>query len=192
MRNSITGLEIVERADDGLERSCITGTLIKKRGSIFDTPVKKAAEQLWPSLMKQLFGDSGGIEKTGTVNWNCYVNFIKADDSGDEHIVSGIVYEPNTEDSQGDEANAEEIRKACFQFMEDSIGFKVMHKGKAVKMQVLENYIAPQDLEINGVAVKKGSWVLTTRIHDAGIWKQIKAGKLTGYSMAGTARTDAA
>lgn len=107
----------------------------------------------------------------------------------DEHIVYGIVYEPDTEDSQGDEANAEEIRKAAYQFMEEVQTFKVMHKGKKVKVRILENYIAPVDFTIEGKSVKKGSWVLVTRILDAKIWKAIKKGKLTGYSMAGYAQT---
>jgi len=107
----------------------------------------------------------------------------------EEHIVYGIVYEPDEEDSQGDEANAEEIRKAAYQFMEEVQTFKVMHKGKNVKVRILENYIAPVDFKIEGKSVKKGSWVLVTRILDKRVWNAIKKGKLTGYSMAGYART---
>ena len=108
----------------------------------------------------------------------------------DEHIVYGIVYQPDEEDSQGDEANAEEIRKAAYQFMEEVQTFKLMHKGSNVRVRILENYIAPVDFEIEGKSVKKGTWVLVTRILDKKIWKAIKKGKLTGYSMAGYARTD--
>lgn len=106
----------------------------------------------------------------------------------DEQIVYGIVYEPDTEDSQGDEASAEEIRKAAYQFMEECQTFKVMHKGRNVKVRILENYIAPVDFKIEGQSVKKGSWVLVTRILDKKLWKAIKKGKLTGWSMAGYAR----
>ena len=35
--------------------------------------------------------------------------------------------------------------------------------------------------------VKKGSWVLVTRILDEEVWKAVKDGTLTGYSMAGYA-----
>lgn len=108
--------------------------------------------------------------------------------AAEERIVYGIVYEPDVEDSQGDEANAEEIRKAAYQFMEEVQTFKVMHKGKNVKVRILENYIAPVDFKIEGKSISKGSWVLVTRILDNKIWKAIKKGKLTGYSMAGYAR----
>jgi len=109
---------------------------------------------------------------------------------GDEHIVYGIVYEPDEVDAQGDQASADEIKKAAYNFMENVQTFKVMHKGKRVKVKILENYIAPVDFTINKREVKKGSWVLVTRILDKKVWKAIKAGKLTGYSMAGYARVD--
>jgi len=109
-------------------------------------------------------------------------------EKGDEQIVYGIVYEPDTVDAQGDQANAEEIQKAAYNFMENVQAFKVMHKGKKVKIKILENYIAPVDFKIGKREVKKGSWVLVTRVLDKAVWKDIKAGKLTGYSMAGYAR----
>jgi hypothetical protein len=106
----------------------------------------------------------------------------------EERVVYGIVYEPDVKDSQGDEANAEEIRKAAYQFMEEVQSFKVMHKGQNVRVRILENYIAPVDFKIEDKSITKGSWVLVTRILDPKIWKLIKKGKLTGYSMAGYAR----
>ncbi len=109
-------------------------------------------------------------------------------EKGDEHIVYGIVYEPDTEDAQGDEANAEEIQKAAYDFMEHVQTFKVMHKGNRVKVRILENYIAPVDFTIKKRKVKKGSWILVTRILDKKLWAEIKAGNLTGYSMAGYAQ----
>lgn len=111
-------------------------------------------------------------------------------EKGDEHIVYGIVYEPDTVDAQGDQASADEIQKAAYDFMENVQTFKVMHKGKKVKVKILENYIAPVDFTIAKKQVKKGSWVLVTRILDSKLWKDIKAGKLTGYSMAGYAKIE--
>ena len=111
-------------------------------------------------------------------------------EKGDEHIVYGIVYEPDEVDAQGDQANAEEIKKAAYNFMENVQTFKVMHKGKRVKVKILENFIAPVDFAVGKRTVKKGSWVLVTRILDKKLWKAIKAGKITGYSMAGYARVD--
>lgn len=111
-------------------------------------------------------------------------------EKSDEQIVYGIVYEPDTTDAQGDQANAEEIKKAAYDFMENVQTFKVMHKGKRVKVKILENYIAPVDFTVNKRKVKKGSWVLVTRVLDKKLWKDIKAGNLTGYSMAGYTKVD--
>lgn len=107
--------------------------------------------------------------------------------SEEEHIVAGIVYEPNAEDTQGDYTTEDEIRKAAYSFMEEAQRYKVNHKGKEVKANVLESYIAPQDLEMVGNKIKKGSWILISRVLDEEIWRLIKAGELQGLSMAGTA-----
>lgn len=111
-------------------------------------------------------------------------------EKSDKQIVYGIVYEPDTVDAQGDKANAEEIQKAAYEFMANVQAFKVMHKGKKVNVRILENYIAPVDFEISGRKVKKGSWMLVTKVLDKKLWKEIKAGNLTGYSMAGYARVE--
>lgn len=109
--------------------------------------------------------------------------------SEEEHIVGGIVYEPMKEDVQGDFATEQEIRDACYYFMEHSQRFKLQHKGQPItqKINILENYIAPIDFVVNGEKVRKGSWILIIRVRDAGIWKDIKEGKITGFSMAGLA-----
>ena len=112
----------------------------------------------------------------------------KAD--SDEHIVAGIVYEPNVVDAQGDKANEVEIRKAAYQFMEKVQHFKVMHKGKQVKVRILESYIAPASFKIAGQSIKKGTWLITVRVLDKKIWKAVKDGTLNGFSMAGYARTN--
>lgn len=117
------------------------------------------------------------------------IEFIPLE-KADQQIVYGIVYEPDTKDAQGDQASAEEIKKAAYDFMENAQAFKVMHKGKRVKVRILENYIAPVDFTIAKRNVKKGSWMLVTRVLDKKLWQDIKDGNLTGYSMAGYARID--
>lgn len=118
------------------------------------------------------------------------VSIISKSDDDDERIVFGVVYEPDTEDTQGDEATAEEIEKACYSFMENGQVYFVMHKGVRVDLCVLENYLAPVDFSIetaDGVEkVTKGTWLLGSRIPVGAMWDDIKSGELTGYSMGGT------
>ena len=108
----------------------------------------------------------------------------------DERIVAGIVYEPMEKDSQGDFMTEEDIKKAAYYFMEKAKRFKIQHKGITLgkKIAILENYLAPQDLEIGKEKIKKGTWILYTRINDSRLWKRIKDGEVTGYSMAGMAK----
>lgn len=118
------------------------------------------------------------------------VSIISKSDDDDERIVFGVVYEPDEEDTQGDEATAEEIKKACYSFMENGQVYFVMHKGVRVDVCVLENYLAPVDFSIettDGVEkVTKGTWLLGSRIPVGEMWDDIKSGELAGYSMGGT------
>lgn len=114
------------------------------------------------------------------------VSIISKSDDDDERIVVGVVYEPDEEDTQGDYATAEEIRTAAYSFMENGQTYHVMHKGVAVNIGVLESYLAPVEFAVGEEIVKKGTWMLTSRIIDADMWADIKSGKLAGYSMGGT------
>jgi len=127
--------------------------------------------------------------KLGKPMFEKNLSIIPVDKTSDQQIVTGIIYEVDTEDSQGDEANAEEVEKAAYNFMENVRVFKLMHKGKRIRVNILESYLAPQDLTINKQNVVKGSWVMTVRVLDKKIWKAIRRGKYNGFSMAGWART---
>lgn len=135
--------------------------------------------------------DRGANKKTflltkseGTPNVNKQVDlFVK---SAEERLVYGIVYEPNTLDAHGEYMTAEDIEKAAHYFMQEARKIDKQHDYKEGYGEVVESYIAPADMNINGQTVKKGSWVLVTKASEA-VWKDIKAGKITGYSMAGTA-----
>ncbi|MFB0556081.1 MAG: XkdF-like putative serine protease domain-containing protein [Phycisphaerae bacterium] len=147
--------------------------------------VKKQAQR-WPSITGDL------AQSDNKERFEKKVPIFAIEKESDEHIVCGIVYEPNTLDSEGDKATAEEIKKAAYEFMESGQVFKINHTGNPAKIKILESYLAPVDLTIENKSVKKGSWVLTVRIGDDEIWRQVKVGELSGFSMAGWANTKAA
>lgn len=178
-RSKITGLPIknfIDKDKEGLEFNNLTGQYVEKS--------EHSDKLRWPSLV-----GAEPVEK-GNSEFELFVPFLveKASKDKDQRIVYGIVYEPGVEDSQGDSATAEEIEKAAHQFMVEVQTFKVMHKGKTANVKVLESYIAPQDLTIAGTKISKGTWVLVTKVFDDKVWKAIKDGELTGYSMAGYAK----
>lgn len=193
--NMITGMEIEKREDDGMERNVFTGCFQKRkldidREGLEHDPltggyrkVEKSDKPLWPSLLES------PVEKSDD-EFEAFAPFIKAD--ADKQIVYSVVYSPDTVDSQGDEASAEEIEKTAHDFLVNSRVMKVMHKGKQAKVEVIESYIAPEDFELGKQVVSKGTWVVAAHVSDKKIWKAIVAGKLTGFSMAGYARTETA
>lgn len=52
--------------------------------------------------------------------------------------------------------------------------------------EIVESYIAPTDLEINGQPVSKGTWLMGV-VWSEKNWEKIERGDLTGYSLGGTA-----
>ena len=105
--------------------------------------------------------------------------------------IAGIVYEPDSVDSQNDYATAHEIRKAAHRYMMESGRFKVMHKDAVEGVRMLETYIAPVNFRMGDQMIRKGSWVIVLKVLDADLWKQVKEGKITGFSMGGRARASA-
>lgn len=120
----------------------------------------------------------------GSANFTTYGRLLKADT--DNHFVTGIVYEPMVEDSQGNYMTEAEITKAAHWFMKNGGDVDIQHCFKKCEgAEVVESYIAKCDMEIEGQEVKKGTWVMTMEITDANVWESIQKGEITGFSMGG-------
>jgi len=48
---------------------------------------------------------------------------------------------------------------------------------------ITESYIAPTDMDLNGVSIKKGSWLQTWKFNDDSIWEGVKSGYWNGLSV---------
>lgn len=103
----------------------------------------------------------------------------------EKRLVYGIVLEPDTVDSQGDVVPADEIERAAHNFMQRSRLIGLQHKRAAPAVPV-ESYIVQSDHEIGGERVRKGTWVMVVKVLDEELWKQVKAGEITGFSIGGT------
>lgn len=118
------------------------------------------------------------------------VDIAKASD--EKQIVVGIVLQPETVDAQGDIYSAAVIEEAAHNFLANygtktKLGFQ--HKEfKAGRFALVESYIATSDTAIGDRTVKAGSWIMSVKVLDAAVWKQIKAGKVKGFSIGGKAR----
>lgn len=102
------------------------------------------------------------------------VQIAKVDDT--QHIVIGVVYQPDVEDVHGDMMDAVEIEKAAHLFMENQHTYNIdkQHDLDADKGYVVESYIAPCDMEIGDQVIAKGSWVAGVKVTDDGAWKKSK------------------
>ncbi|MFP7232019.1 XkdF-like putative serine protease domain-containing protein [Bacillus subtilis] len=114
------------------------------------------------------------------------VRLFTKSEQDEQKLVYGIVYEPDVPDAHGDFMTAEEIEKAAHGFLAEAREIDINHSFEGGTGVVVESYVAPDDFTIGSKRITKGSWVLVTRASDE-VWEQIKAGIITGYSMAGTA-----
>lgn len=103
----------------------------------------------------------------------------------EKQLVTGVVYEPDVEDSHGDKMTAEEIEKAAYTFMENYQHIDKQHDEIAGKGTVVENWIAKSDMTVGEQEVQAGTWLMTVRVDDVDTWEEIKKGEVTGFSMGG-------
>ena len=119
-----------------------------------------------------------------TANFATFGRILKMD--ADSHFVTGIVYEPMVEDSQGEYMTEDEITKAAYWFAKNSNQVDIQHCFKKCDgAAVVESYVAKCDMEIEGEAIKKGTWLMTVEITDSDVWSSIEKGEITGFSMGG-------
>lgn len=104
-------------------------------------------------------------------------------------LAGGIVYEPNTEDTQGDLASKEEIEKMMHGFMKryatDTKRIKINHKGKRYFFPIIEAFIPEKDIEKGGETIPAGAFWLMIHISNDKIWDMIERKELEGFSMGG-------
>lgn len=122
--------------------------------------------------------------ENGAANFATFGRILKAD--AESHFVTGIVYEPMVEDSQGNYMTEDEITKAAYWFAKNGNQVDLQHCfQKCEGAAVVESYVAKCDMEIEGETIKKGTWLMTMEISDSSVWDSIQKGDITGFSMGG-------
>ncbi len=110
----------------------------------------------------------------------------KSDD--EKHLVFATVYEPDTVDSQGDFAEADEIEKACHlflnQYRQECVDTE--HNQNPNGSIIVESFIKRGSID-EFPETKDGAWCVVIKIRDVEIWDMIKNGEITGVSMFGSA-----
>ena len=123
-------------------------------------------------------------EADGKASFTTCGRIVKTDAAN--HYVTGIVYEPMTEDSHGNYMTEEEIVKACYWYSENGDKVDLQHSFEPLDgCSVVENWVAKADFKVGDEEVKKGTWLMTVKVTDGDVWKGIENGEITGLSMGG-------
>lgn len=113
--------------------------------------------------------------------------------SRQKQILYCVALEPDVVDLHGDIMTAEGVEYTAHLYMERlrrlSRPLRSMH-GQGVDAEVVESYIAPQDLTFETgtygpQTVKKGSWVVAIKVRDPAEWAKVLSGEYTGVSVGG-------
>ncbi len=122
--------------------------------------------------------------EAGKATFSTYGRIVKAD--ADSHFVTGIVYEPMTEDAHGNYMTEAEITKAAYGFAKSGNKVDLQHSYEPIDgATVVESWIAKSDFKCGSETVQKGTWLMTMEIADQQIWEAIEKGEITGFSMGG-------
>lgn len=103
----------------------------------------------------------------------------------------GIVYAPGQVDAHGDHTDADTIRKAQAEFMRE---------GRLKNIDTEHSFTSEMAFVAESWLVRKGdhlfpgepdgAWAVGIQIGDSDLWRKLKAGELTGISLAGLARSE--
>jgi hypothetical protein len=52
-------------------------------------------------------------------------------------------------------------------------------------LRVVECYQAPVDFELGGQPVGAGDWIMSVKVMDEEVWRQVESGELRGFSIMG-------
>ena len=123
----------------------------------------------------------------------------ESDDSEEEEVekvkglnndlqeLTGIIMKPDFEDGHDEQINCEEIMKAMNHH--DSCGrpLKLQHEVEMTPEHayVMDSFIAPIDMEVEGLLVPKGSWAMRVKILNKPLWNAIKSGVFKSFSPGG-------
>ncbi len=175
-------------------RAAVHERIVRKAIELGITVALSESDPLDKLLPRDLFESSNVTVVKGAVEGEqSFELFVPIHKAAEERIAFGIVMEPDIVDLHGDTYSEAEVRKAAHTFMQDFGNTGVMHKFIVNdEVKILESYVAPVDMELsdadgNVVKIKKGTWLMTVRVLDDTLWKSVKTGDFTGFSIGGVA-----
>jgi hypothetical protein len=150
---------------------------IKHVRSVLDQLEAKQEKQADPQMRPVLKVDGEG-------RWSVYAPILKV--NAERRVVTGHVLVANTVDYQDDYVEPDEIWKAMEKYMIAFQQLDVMHSEVIDPLlRVVECYQAPVDFELGGQPVGAGDWIMSVKVMDEDVWRQVQSGELRGFSIMG-------
>ena len=120
----------------------------------------------------------------GRANFSTFGPIVKVD--ADTHYVTGVVYEPMKDDTQGDFMTEDEIQKAAYWYMENGQNVDIQHSFQPFSgATTVESWVTKSDQKIGDQDIQKGTWMMTMKITDPEVFEAVQKGDITGFSMGG-------
>lgn len=110
---------------------------------------------------------------------------IKKTDAA-KQIAVGIVYQPDTPDTDNEMASAEEIEKAAWGALKNHAIVKTDHADPA-PAYLAESYIVKAK---DPDGFPEGGWAVVVKIEDKTLWEEIEKGEFKAFSMGGKAEKE--
>jgi hypothetical protein len=148
------------------------------------------------------------FKRTGTTTWTWQVAQNETQDADDDvsvsrfvpvvkvdkerRLVTGVVLEPGEIDAHNDIIHAEAVEQSAHNFLsrfnaETELG--VMHKQfGSVGLELVESWIQRTATKMSKQRIKKGTWLMTMHVTSDDLWKKVKKGAFTGFSVGGVAK----
>lgn len=121
----------------------------------------------------------------GRANFSTFGPIVKVD--ADTHYVTGVVYEPMKDDTQGDFMTEDEIQKAAYWYMENGQNVDIQHSFQPFSgATTVESWVTKSDQKIGDQDIQKGTWMMTMKITDPEVFEAVQKGDITGFSMGGS------
>lgn len=158
---------------------------IRRRGDRGE--IERKSKSIRKAIEAKKVNSCKNLQPQSEPGGSIYFPITKADDEA--RIVYGVVLEPHTTDLQGDVLSIDTIENAAHKYLIEHRTVGDNHSQKA-RAEVVESYLAPADMELGGQKISKGSWVMAVHVIDDELWKSVKSGDYSGFSIGGTgART---
>lgn len=114
---------------------------------------------------------------------------LQVDADGHEYlfVLGQVTASPFHVDLQKHWAEPQVIREACHGFMTDFQNLGVGHKRlvKNHEARIVENYMTPGDVTINGKLIPAETWMLGVRLYEKSLISGVQKGELNGFSLEG-------